>query len=460
VDLSELRGRVRGNVVDANERGFDELRASMVWNRLRPARRPQAIVQVCNEADVIETIRFARSHDLKVAVRGGGHSWVGYSVRDRTILIDLSRLSGCSIDALSRRAAIGPVVQSRDFIRALASHRLAFPVGHCPTVPMSGFLLNGGLGWNFQAWKPGCFTIESARVVTAAGEVAIASENENPELLWALQGGGPGFFGAITEYTLRLFPAPAAILTNSYFYPLEFAPEIGAWAANLARELPNAVEMTLAIALVPPELSEKCVANGGRALLVTASAFASSIHDAEASLARLDECPCIAKSMLAQRTLPTRIEELQELIGAILPEGHRILADTMWSNAPARDILGTAVEHFARAPSPKSSVMVVPMTGGQLAQFPDAAYSMTGDSLVLCYGIWERAEDDAVNSEWHRATIAALDRYAAGHFVGESDIVSDPRRAERSYAAANWQRLQDLRAKYDPRGMFTADFSK
>jgi FAD/FMN-containing dehydrogenase len=98
------------------------------------------------------------------------------------------------------------------------------------------------------------------------------------------------------------------------------------------------------------------------------------------------------------------------------------------------------------------------LTGADRAPFPDAAYSMRADALLLCYAIWDRPEDDAANATWHRATIAALDQYAVGHYVGESDIVADPRRAERSYAKANWQRLQAMRQQYDSDGLFHGHF--
>jgi FAD/FMN-containing dehydrogenase len=96
---------------------------------------------------------------------------------------------------------------------------------------------------------------------------------------------------------------------------------------------------------------------------------------------------------------------------------------------------------------------------GGTGVLPDAAFSMTAGTLLLCYAIWERQEDDGANAAWHRETIAALDPFAVGHYVGESDIVADPARAERSFAHANWQRLQSLRRTYDPDDLFHGHFS-
>jgi FAD/FMN-containing dehydrogenase len=116
--------------------------------------------------------------------------------------------------------------------------------------------------------------------------------------------------------------------------------------------------------------------------------------------------------------------------------------------------------HFERAPSPKSVVAYVVPTGAGKGSgaLPDVAFSMTAQALLLCYAVWERAEDDAANAAWHRDAIAALDEFAAGHYVGEPDILGAALRAERSNAPANWKRLQLLREKYDPGGLFLGHF--
>ena len=146
------------------------------------------------------------------------------------------------------------------------------------------------------------------------------------------------------------------------------------------------------------------------------------------------------------------------MIELAFPGEHRYLGDTLWTNSPPASVLTASREHFMYAPSSKSTQLLTFSTGADRSPFPDAAYSMSADALLLCYAVWERSEDDAANAAWHRATIAALEQYAVGHYVGESDIIADPRRAERSYAKANWQRLQALRQQYDPDGLFHGHF--
>jgi FAD/FMN-containing dehydrogenase len=227
VNPKELQFRIEGTVTSSTDSNYESLRRAMVWNQLAPDRRPRHIVQVASENDVVEAVRFARANQMRVAVRGGGHSWVGFSLRDDSLLIDLGRLNKASIEREAHRATVQPAITGRELNRMLNAQGLAFSVGHCPSVPMSGFLLNGGHGWNLCYWGPACFSIEAARVVTAEGSVVVASDKENSDLLWAIRGGGPGFFGVVTEYTLKVFSAPASITSSSYYYPLDCIEEVG-----------------------------------------------------------------------------------------------------------------------------------------------------------------------------------------------------------------------------------------
>ena len=455
-DIGKLRARLEGSVTTATDPDYETLRRSLIWNRLVPDRRPSIIVRVATESDAVEAVRFARANRIKVAVRGGGHNWVGFSLCDESLLIDLGGLDQVSIDAKERRATVGPAIVGREFSRRLAVDGLSFPVGHCPTVPMSGFLLNGGIGWNFGEWGPGCFSVESARVVTADGNLVTASENENFDLLWAIRGGGPGFFGVVTQYRLKLYPAPRAITSTNYFFALQRAEEAGAWAGAVASSLPKQVELGIFLAAAPPPLAPRCAANNGFVCILSATAFVDTANEAAAALERVNRWPLAKDALQSEVGVSTPQQALLEMGGMLWPEDHRCLADTLWTNSPPGAVLGALHRRFIQAPSPKSQATFVLSTGGNQHAAPrrDGAYSMTGDALMLCYAIWERPEDDAVNGAWHRAAIADLDRYAIGHYVGESDIVADPRRAEKSYSQASWEKLAALRRKYDPDRLF------
>ncbi|MDR4460190.1 MAG: FAD-binding oxidoreductase [Nitrospirales bacterium] len=440
----------------STDAGYEELRCGMIWNRLTPSRYPQVVVQVANEHDVVEAVRFACAENLKVSVRGGGHSWVGFPLCDGSLLIDLGRLNQVWIDPRACMATTQPAVTGRELIRQLAVHGLAFPVGHCPSVPMSGFLLNGGLGWNSNAWGPACFSVESAHVVMADGTLVIVSRDHHADLLWAIRGAGPGFFGVVTEYTLKLYSVPRAILTSTYYYPLSRMEEVGAWAADIARQLPRAVELALFCAQAPPAYAGQCRSDNGFICILTGTAFLDTQSEAADRLGLLESSPVLSECLGKDVFQPTSLDALLDKGGMFWPERHRCLADTLWSNSPSEQSLAIMRQYFLHAPSPKSLGVCVFATGveGHAAVLPDAAFSMTAGTLLLCYAIWEHQEDDGVNAVWHQETVAALDPFVVGHYVGESDIIAEPGRAERSFAPANWQRLQTLRRIYDPDGLF------
>ncbi|HEX5735669.1 MAG TPA: FAD-binding oxidoreductase [Blastocatellia bacterium] len=459
--LEELQSRIEGKVTTRSDSGYEDLRRGIIWNQLTPARYPRLIVQAASERDVVEAVRFARAQGMKIAVRGGGHSWVGFSLRDESLLIDLGLLKQLSIDPGARLAKIQPAVTGRELNRQSSAHGLAFPIGHCSSVPLSGYLLNGGLGWNSNMWGPACFSVEAANVVTADGSLVVANKEQNADLLWAVRGAGPGFFAVVTQYLLKLHPAPRAITTSTYYYPLRHIEEVGAWAASIAGQLPSEVELTLFIAQAPPDLAEQCRSTNGFVCILSATAFLDTESEATAALGLLESCPVAHDSLKRALNQPNSFEALLDLGGMLWPERHRYLADTLWSDSPPAELLAIAREHFLRAPSPKSLAVCVISTGTRdnVAAPPDAAFSMTGNTLLLCYGIWEQPDDDAANAAWHRETIAALDPFAVGHYVGESDIVAKPERAEMSFARANWRRLQSLRRKYDPDDLFHGHFS-
>jgi FAD/FMN-containing dehydrogenase len=460
MDLEGLQRRIRGRVTAATQSEYEDLRRDVVWHDLKPPRYPALVAEVTSEQDVVEVVRFARAQGMKVAVRGGGHNWAGFSLRDGSLMVHLGRLNEATIDRQARTAAIQPVVRSRDFNRQLAGQGLSFPVGHCPTVPLGGFLLNGGLGWNSNAWRPACFSVMAANVVTAAGELVVASEEENADLLWAVRGAGPGFFGVVTKYFLKVFPGPRAIMSNFYYYPLELIEEVGTWFATAVCELPEEVEVLIFVSPAPADIADRCRSSNGYVCLLSATAFVDAEREAAKAMAVLDDSPLIGQCLKTERLQPTPIDSLLALGNTLWPEHHRYKADTVWSNSPSPKLLAVLRDHFLRAPSQQWLGTVWFSTGenGVASQHPHAAFSMTGETLTLCYAIWKRPEDDAANVAWHREMMNHLDPFAVGHYVGESDIVSFPVRHERSFASGNWQRLASLRRKWDPDGLFHGPF--
>ena len=226
---SELLSRsIKGRVVARADGDYEATLRDLVWNQLAPPRRPELLVHAESVRDVIATVDFARHHGLRVAVRSGGHAWCGAALRDGGVLIDVGHLDSIEIDAARATAIVGPGAVSLDLARELAIQGYAFPLGHCGSVRVGGYLLSGGLGWNPGGWGPACLSVDAVDVVTADARAVRASATEHPELFWAARGGGVGFCGAVVGFHLRLHPLPAAIITSTLAYPLDAIDEVGA----------------------------------------------------------------------------------------------------------------------------------------------------------------------------------------------------------------------------------------
>ncbi len=458
-DLADLKATFgfKGAVLTPSDPGFAAAAFGELWNQLQPLRHPQVIAQVTDEQDVVAAVKFARANGLQVAVRGGGHNWCSPSLRNSGLMIDLSNLTQViSIDADVGKAVLQPIISNREVQVALNPLGWSYPTGHCPTVKVSGYLLSGGMAWNHGVWGPGLGSIEAIEIVDANGDMITASADENPDFFWAARGGGPGFFGVATRYHLKLHPLPQAITGSAYYYPYESIVDIAAWLGPLASELPSSVELSLWAVEAPPELAEQARSSNGRLTLVTATMFANTVAEAQATLAVLEGCPLIEQCLSKSVAQPATFDEIFDASGALWPAGLRSRVDALFSNAPLADVMAATQDHIQVAPSPKTVFMFAVFTGkqGAPATPPDAAFSMTGKLYGGPWTMWDDAADDAENTAWHNELMRVLEPFVAGHYVSETDTVTHPEYLQRSYSPENWRRLAELREKHDPDGVF------
>ena len=456
MDVNGLRTRLSGTVVQLGDGEYEAVRSAMVWNALKPERRPEVIVRVASEADVVTAVQFAREQGQRVSVRGGGHSWCGVPLRDGGMLFDLARLNQVSINPAARLASVQPVATNRVLARQFGAHGLAFPLGHCSTVSLSGYILSGGFGWNAGVWGPACFSLRGVDVVTADGQRRSADSEHESDLLWAARGAGPGFFGIVTRFHLQLYKLPQAITRTTYVFPLGRLTEVVEGLADTSGQLSPAVEVVLMLAAAPPEVAVQCRSTNGMACIVSATAFVDTQDAAVAALAPLEKSRLVRECLWKQSHRSTPFDVLFDDMDRVFPERHRYAADTVWSNADPAEVIGMLRDRVAAAPSSKSMVLCVlpPSPPAAAPTMPDAAFSTAGRVGILVYAIWGDRKDDASNIAWHEAVMKVLEPFAIGHYIGESDIVATPSRARHSFAPANWQRLHALRKQYDPDGLF------
>src|SRR5678815_3726472 len=208
--MDEFKADFRGDVVVSGDPAYDEVRE--IWNAMID-RTPALIARCASSEDVVPAVKFARQNDLLVSIRGGGHNIAGNAVCDDGLMIDLSKMKAAQVDPVARRVTIEGGATLADLDAATQAHGLATPVGINSTTGIGGLTLGGGFGWLSRKYGLTVDNLESAEVVTAAGEVVRASATERPDLFWALRGGG-GNFGVVTRFEFRLHPVGPDVLLS------------------------------------------------------------------------------------------------------------------------------------------------------------------------------------------------------------------------------------------------------
>jgi len=442
---ADVRQLVRSPVFARGEQGYEEARLN-IWCANVPDRFPVAIIRARSAADVSAAIRYAQRNGLRVAIRGGGHNWSAASLRDNALMIDVGGMSGLEIDPDRRVAFVEPGVSGGHLFQSAADLGLTFPVAHCPSVPMSGFLLNGGYGFNAGEWGPSALLIEAVEIVTPSGDIIEASERNHADLFWALRGAGPSFFGVVTRFQLRLLPIPKAVHATTYIFPLESTNEVTAGLDAICDEAPDSVELTFLAAAGAGPPSAPAIG------IVSALAFRDDEIDARRDLGFLDGFAVASEPIMAERAVPTDWPTLFESVAALFPPKLNYLGNTIWTDAPVTDLYTPYAEHLQRAPTPHcfSNCVIYPRGFAERVRNYDAALSMQGRILSLQYAIWDDPSEAAANAEWFDASTALFQRHANGHYIGETDLNRYPEFARGSYSEDAWGRLSQLRLEHDP----------
>jgi FAD/FMN-containing dehydrogenase len=444
-----------GTVVWRGDPDYEATRRRMVWNQLLPARFPEVIVTVASDQDVVEAVKLARARGLKISVRSGGHSWIGSSLRDGGMLIDLSRLNNVTVDAAARTAAAQPAIMNTEVMAALAPYDLAFPTGHCPSVALGGYLLSGGQGWNQGIWGPACQNVLAIDYVNADGEPVTTDAQRDPELFWLARGVGPGFPGVITRYHLRLYPRPRAISQSTYVYPLDQLEGVVPWLRQTVPSLPPNLEQLLLMALPPPHVASLLPDPTQRYLTLWPVVYGDSMAENAAALAPLDTSPVLDRALVRQFNTPVTFDDLFAIEDAVYPKDHRYDVEIMWSDSDPVLVMSRLRERLARCPSLKTIILIAVTGPSSLDPAGrDMSYSMAAPLYVGCWSTWENAADDEANVRWQQETVQSLAPFTVGHYMGETNLLAAPNRGARSFGPGVWERVQAVTRRYDPQGLF------
>jgi len=432
-----------GTLVLRDEGGFEEARTSRVFNRRLTSRAPAAVLRAASEHDVVRGVRLARARGWQVAVRSGGHSWAQWSVRTDALVIDVGGLREIGYDEATGVASAMPaVLGGAELAPYLEARGRFFPGGHCPTVAIGGFLLQGGQGWNARGLGWAAEYVEAIDVVTADGELVRTSADENADLYWAARGAGPGFFGVVTRFHLRTLPAPRYIAQTVHAYRLDDFDEVMTWLQGVHASVADTVEI-VALTKTDPTIAPDPV------LLVTGVALVGSAEEADEALASFRTSPAASRALFVLDAVPTTIDEQRKRQLHDNPEGHRWAVDNAWLSGPASSVVPAMKRAYTTLPTEKAFTIWFSMA--PLRALPDMAFSLQSEIYLASYVLWESPEDDERCVSWLSSVMSDLEPVTVGQYLGDSDL---SRRQVRFMSDEAWARLAEVRAARDPDGLF------
>lgn len=441
--VADLRTGFGGVVLVSTDPGYDEAR--VLFNAMVD-RRPAVIAQCDSPGDVARAIGFAREHGLELSVRGGGHGVAGNALADGGLVLDLRRMCAVDVDAGARTARVGGGATMSHLDRACQPFDLATTGGRVSTTGVGGFALGGGTGWLDRKLGLACDNLLSVELVTAAGEQVVASEAENPELFWALHGGG-GNFGVATSLTFRLHEVPTSTLVLLVWPPEQAEPVIRA-VRDLFENGPDeigggALWMTAPEEeFVPPELA-------GHLACAAVVVFAGPEEGARDLAA-----PLFALGPAAELVAEMPYAELQCSVDD--PPGFR----NYWSAEHLSALPDEAVAAFCRVseqlitPAPAQSAL---FAGGGVAGRAVTDYPIPWRRdpwTVHPFGMWADPADDERVIGWTRELRSAVRPWATGavylNFIGDEG----EDRVRAGVGTANYERLAAVKRAWDPDNVF------
>ena len=437
--------RLRGELIQSQSKGYDEART--IWNAMID-KRPSIIVRCSGVADVIETVHFARENDLLVAVRGGGHNIAGAAVCDEGLMIDLSSMRAIHVDPEAQTARVQGGAIFADVDHETQAFGLAVPSGVISTTGVGGLTLGGGFGRLSRTYGLTADNLLSADVITADGVLVTASAEKNPDLFWGIRGGG-GNFGIVTSFEFKLHKVGSEVLFGPIVYPLEDAAEALRNYRNFASSAPNECSIWADFLTAPP-LPFLPEAVYGTKVLFIVPFYTGDRQEGEEILRPLREYG----KPIADAVMATPYVTAQRALDDFYAKGSR----NYWKSHNFTELsdtaLDTIVKYAGKLPTSQSDILISHL-GGVINDIASdgTAYPHRDLSFVVTPGgRWEDSAQDDGPIAWVQECFEALTVHATGqsyvNFIAESEG------REREAFGPNYDRLVELKNKYDPTNLF------
>jgi hypothetical protein len=443
--IEEFAARLNGTVIRPGDADYDEARA--IHNAMID-RRPALIVRVADVDDVVAAVNYGREQGLDIAIRGGGHNGAGLGTVEDGLVIDLAALNGVEVDADNRTVKIGGGALLGDVDTATNAHGLATPAGIIASTGAGGLMLGGGIGHLSRGLGLSIDNILGAQVVLADGSVVEANENENPDLYWAIRGGG-GNFGVVTSITARLHPVDT-VVAGPMFWSLDNAPELMRWYREFILDAPEELGGFFAFLSVPP-----------------APPFPEELHLQKVAAViwcwtgdpeQADEVFAEARSqpgLLMDGVQPMPLPAIQSAFDPIFPPGEQ----WYWRADFVEEIPDEAIEQHVRfaaeLPSWKSTMHLYPIDGAvQRVGRNDTPWGYRNANWgQVIVGVDPDPANAKAITDWTIAYHEALHPFAAGGAYVNMMMDEGQERVKASYGE-NYDRLAKIKSEYDPGNVF------
>jgi FAD/FMN-containing dehydrogenase len=449
IDVHPLRAGLSGQALVPGDDGYEQAR--QIWNALID-KRPAVIARCRTTDDVVRAVAFARTCRLPLAIRGGGHNIAGSALAEGGLVVDLSLMKRVTVDAGARRASVEPGALLADVDAATQAHGLAVPVGINSTTGIAGLTLGGGFGWLSRKYGMTVDNLQSAEVVTAAGQLVQADAQTNSDLFWALRGGG-GNFGVVTRFDFRLHPVGPNLLSGLIAYDAGDARKVLEGYRAFMATAPDELSVWAVLRQAPPLPFLPAEAHG-RPMMGLALLHAGDPAEGERLVAPLHRLA----TPLGTHVGVQPYVNWQQAFDPLLARGAR----NYWKSHNFRDLddglFGAVLEALERLPAPQCEIFLAALGGAASRPPADAtAYAHRDTRFVMnVHARWEDPQDDARCIAWARWFFQASAPFASGsvyvNFLTEDE-------ADRIGAAygPNQRRLAEIKRRYDPDNLFRAN---
>jgi FAD/FMN-containing dehydrogenase len=442
---SELSELVRGDVIIESDGDYDDARS--VHNGMID-KRPAVIVRVMNAGDVMTTVNYARDNNQELSIRGGGHSGPGFGTNDGGVVIDFSKMRGVRVDPRAKTARAEGGATWGDFNAATHAYGLATTGGVISTTGVSGLTLGGGIGYLTRGHGLSLDNLVSADVVTADGQLLVASEDENADLFWAIRGGG-GNFGVCTSLEYKLQP-----VKNVYWGPMFFEAEetenILRFYRDYIKDAPEEMGAFPAFQLAPP-LPFIPEDRHGDMFAAIVACWSGDPADGERQFKAFHD----VAEVKAEHVGPVPYPAINAAFDGLFPPGIRQYWKGNFVKELTDEAIAAHVQHGPNAPSVSSTMHLYPINGASQRVAPDATAFGHRDasfSMVILAASDDPANDDA-NTKWVRDYSDAVAPHSEpGGYVNFMDD-DDEERVRANYGV-NYDRLVEMKRKYDPDNLF------